>query len=509
MKRLLKLIKRDLLLISLFACFTFLTTIFYLQKQHWFPVENYSLQLSTDEIQDFKKTMTDRSLNPYDLQVDKQQGIISSIREAELEAYYQNLIKLNGKDHLYNKDLLQQRKSEQLSKLAAETDALIKEEERLKSANRLLEYKTEIIEYQKLAKTLKLKHPKMQKLLAGLKQKLGLSHQDLLRTRFMLTQEALDARLTALKNKLYQNRTSVEQIKHIALREKSEVIKFYNFTRYYFAFGLALLNFLILSLCSVLNNFYARKVNRIDLQEVFETEIYEFPKLNLERSKQSSVQNLISYQPDSQTPVVFKPGSSPQELREQSVIKKLAGDLLLDQKKQQNNIFLISGMKRTNGLSTVFCNLAVGFAHYTQSTLVIDLNFDYPEVHSNFNIPEGAKGFSDYLSGDYSLKQTCYRYSRSGIFVFPMGTKLLQAQKLLSSGKLQNKIKQLSRRFENIIINIGTVENNAAFSLTLEDLRGLYIVLDGEKDNMRVTKSVLGGLNSEAIKKANFIINRS
>ena len=87
-------------------------------------------------------------------------------------------------------------------------------------------------------------------------------------------------------------------------------------------------------------------------------------------------------------------------------------------------VILVGSALTAEGKTTSVANLAANFAETGQSVLVLDCDLRSPDVHTHFNVPQGA-GLSDYLIQGRGPIQSLVRPTNvSGVYIVTAGTRL-------------------------------------------------------------------------------------
>lgn len=97
-------------------------------------------------------------------------------------------------------------------------------------------------------------------------------------------------------------------------------------------------------------------------------------------------------------------------------------------------LVLVTSAHAAEGKTTSVANLAASFAEAGQSVLVLDADLRSPDVHSAFDVPQGA-GISDYLSdpsGGGALEAVLRPTSVPGVRIITAGTSLAHPAALAS-----------------------------------------------------------------------------
>lgn len=120
-------------------------------------------------------------------------------------------------------------------------------------------------------------------------------------------------------------------------------------------------------------------------------------------------------------------------------------------------ILLVTSSLPGEGKTTFSINLAIAHSH-TKKTLLIDSDMRRPAISKGLDLPIGAKGLSNLVSGTATLEECIQKVEGSELMIMPSGTIPPNPLELLLSQKFKDTLAHLSEIFDIIIIDSPPVE---------------------------------------------------
>jgi len=142
------------------------------------------------------------------------------------------------------------------------------------------------------------------------------------------------------------------------------------------------------------------------------------------------------------------------------------------------------------GKTTFSINLATAHAH-TKKTLLIDADMRRPAVSKGLEIPPGAKGLSNFVSGNATLKECLINVDGSTLMLMPSGAVPLNPLELLLSERFKEALTQLAKIFEVIIIDSPPVELVSDALVIAAQADGVIFVTKAESTPYQVARKGL------------------
>jgi len=138
-------------------------------------------------------------------------------------------------------------------------------------------------------------------------------------------------------------------------------------------------------------------------------------------------------------------------------IRTARTSVLLSNIDEPRKIILVTSALPAEGKSSVASNLALAHAH-TKPTLLIDADMRRPQVARSFDLPPGAKGLSNLVSGNSDRADCIHSVPHSALKVMPCGDIPPNPTELLLSQRFKETLASLAGEFEMIIIDSPPVE---------------------------------------------------
>jgi capsular exopolysaccharide synthesis family protein len=105
------------------------------------------------------------------------------------------------------------------------------------------------------------------------------------------------------------------------------------------------------------------------------------------------------------------------------------------------------------GKTSTATNLAMSFAQRQGPVLIIDADMRRPSVAKTLGVGN-EKGLSSYLTGAHLLDEVLVQYDRiPNLWILPAGPRPPDPAELLSSHMMDGTLKELSKRFTQIVID--------------------------------------------------------
>jgi capsular exopolysaccharide synthesis family protein len=150
------------------------------------------------------------------------------------------------------------------------------------------------------------------------------------------------------------------------------------------------------------------------------------------------------------------PGDNPAALGPPSSViesyRMLRTSILLSTAGAPPKTILITSSQPGEGKTTTAVNTAILLSQLGASVLLIDADLRRPAVHTALKIPHG-RGISNYLSSHTPLDDLIVKLPISSLSVLPCGPIPPNPAELISSDRMKELLRALSRRFDHILID--------------------------------------------------------
>lgn len=133
--------------------------------------------------------------------------------------------------------------------------------------------------------------------------------------------------------------------------------------------------------------------------------------------------------------------------------RSLRTSVLLSTAPRPPQTLLVTSAQVGEGKTSITSNLAISFAQRGGPVLIVDADLRRPSVARTLEV-SNERGLSSYLTGAHSLDEVLIRYEDiPGLWVLPAGPRPPDPAELLSSHMMESTLKDLSKRFTQIVID--------------------------------------------------------
>lgn len=165
----------------------------------------------------------------------------------------------------------------------------------------------------------------------------------------------------------------------------------------------------------------------------------------------------------------------------------------------KRNIFTILPSTEDNSNSIVLTNLAISLARTGEKVLLIDLDFDEPQIGKFFEIKDKSTSLNSYFTqqnvSPEDLLVTSEEFSNLDIVICQQ-LKQLQKESIYYSDSLKTLFKSYSSKYDHIIVNISNVQ--ALPYINLIDQTCLLVKINRtKKDRFKLIQEYLNSNNIE------------
>ena len=136
------------------------------------------------------------------------------------------------------------------------------------------------------------------------------------------------------------------------------------------------------------------------------------------------------------------------------------------------------------GKSTACFGLAHGLAKIGRSVVIIDADLRRPNVHRLFDVKNGP-GASNILSGSNSIDDVVLRTRAPNIDIITAGPIPPDATELLAAGRLPSLIKELTDRYDHVLVDSAPVLGLADAPLVATSVEGIIFIVEAARTSVR------------------------
>ncbi len=174
--------------------------------------------------------------------------------------------------------------------------------------------------------------------------------------------------------------------------------------------------------------------------------------------------------------------------------------------KGEAKTILVTSPAPGDGKSTLVSNLAIAMAQAGQRTLVIDGDFRRPVQHNIFEIDE-KRGLSGALAGRHTIDDAIQPGPVKGLDVLACGPDVPNPSELLNSDAFAETLKNLSERYDRVIIDSPPVAPVADSQILGALCSVTLLVLRAEKSTRRLSQQARDALLSVGAHILGVVVN--
>jgi succinoglycan biosynthesis transport protein ExoP len=176
--------------------------------------------------------------------------------------------------------------------------------------------------------------------------------------------------------------------------------------------------------------------------------------------------------------------------------------------KGQARTILITSPSPSDGKTTMVGNLAIAMAQAGQKTLIVDADFRKPMQHNVFDFTNDIEnGLSSVLSGHISLDDAIRQCPTDGLSLLTSGPEVPNPSELLNSEAFENLLKELTHRFDRVIIDSPPVTSVADSQILAAICDITILVLRAEKSTRKAGQQAKEALLSVGAHVLGAVVN--
>jgi succinoglycan biosynthesis transport protein ExoP len=176
--------------------------------------------------------------------------------------------------------------------------------------------------------------------------------------------------------------------------------------------------------------------------------------------------------------------------------------------KGQARTILVTSPAPDDGKTTMVSNLAITMAQAGQKTLIVDADFRKPMQHSIFGFTnETEKGLSSILVGQVSLDEAIKACQTEGLAMLTSGPDVPNPSELLNSEAFANLLKELTHRYDRIVIDSPPVTPVADSQILAAICDVTILVLRADKSTRKASQQARDALASVGAHVLGAVVN--
>ena len=154
-------------------------------------------------------------------------------------------------------------------------------------------------------------------------------------------------------------------------------------------------------------------------------------------------------------------------------------------------LVLVTSGQKSDGKTTVACNLAISLAQVSERTLLIDSDLRLPTIHKNFSLSRLTPGLSDYLQGNRDYGEVIFETPIPNLCLMLAGGPCPNPTELVGSKRMSELLELLTDEFDHIIIDSPPVTRVADAMLLSRLVEGVVLVVRSGKTPEPVAENAL------------------
>jgi capsular exopolysaccharide synthesis family protein len=176
--------------------------------------------------------------------------------------------------------------------------------------------------------------------------------------------------------------------------------------------------------------------------------------------------------------------------------------------KGQARTILVTSPAPNDGKTTMVSNLAIAMAQAGQKVLIVDADFRKPMQHNVFGFTNNTeKGLSSILAGQTSLDEAMRACQTERLDLLTSGPDVPNPSELLNSEAFANLLKELTHRYDRIIIDSPPVTPVADSQILAAICDVTILVLRADKSTRKASQQARDALASVGAHVLGAVIN--
>lgn len=192
--------------------------------------------------------------------------------------------------------------------------------------------------------------------------------------------------------------------------------------------------------------------------------------------------------------------------RQAETIRSIRAHITLLGRGSQKRRLLVTSALPEEGKTTLSTSLALSFARLKTPTLLIDLDLRKPSVHQVLGLPN-EKGISDLLLGECSVEDSIQELEGGTLHIITAGQLVTDAPELLSSGRLEEILTDLTDAYEWVIFDSAPFLSVSDTKLIAPIVDYSVVTVRANRTEVPSVETTLNGLESSGTQVAGAVIN--
>lgn len=135
---------------------------------------------------------------------------------------------------------------------------------------------------------------------------------------------------------------------------------------------------------------------------------------------------------------------------------KLKDNILFMNADNTKKVIQVESSVKSEGKTTVICNLAVSLGLTNKKVVVVDLDFYRPKVHRVFEI-EKEVGIAEYILGTATLDEITKPSGKANVDIITRGAEVQNSALVFVSDKFKSLIKELRETYDYVLLDCAPV----------------------------------------------------
>ena len=183
-------------------------------------------------------------------------------------------------------------------------------------------------------------------------------------------------------------------------------------------------------------------------------------------------------------------------------------NLLLANKRQQHQLFMVTSPAPGDGKSTTISNLAISLAQAGKRVLLIDADLRRPTIYNLFGCPDQA-GVVDVLTGTRRLSEAIVKSEQNNLSLLTHGTRTGAPSEMFESMEFNRMLEHLRHHFDIIFIDAPPVLAVTDPSIIATLVDATLLTVQVSKNNRRPVMRAIEILNQVDAQMVGVVVNNS
>lgn len=169
-------------------------------------------------------------------------------------------------------------------------------------------------------------------------------------------------------------------------------------------------------------------------------------------------------------------------------------------KTNETESMIIAGIGEKTNASAIAANLALSYARSGKKTVLIDADFNSPDLHEFFGKPNES-GFSEFLFDEDNIEKYLQKTDEANLKIMSSGIKLSYASDTIERANLEKVLKKLETGSDIVIINVPSLNTSSEAFPLFSIIKKAVIVIRIGKTNLSAANYINNFLDKKEVEK--------